>query len=529
MRKHMLSFLVGCILVFSLVLVHDKAAAAKENVRLFQDVTDPQSKYFDAACWMKMTGIAKGYDSWEERLSFRPDISCSRADFSVFLWRLSGSPESTIANLYADVDDSLGTSRFKAILWITEQGISSGYPDHTFRPDEKLSREEAVIMLWRLEGTPPAPKVVFRDVAARPGAVAYKAISWARHYSLVKGYADGTFRPKEAICRGDAALILYRYARMKGLVDQKTEEKLDWYRANGDVTPAASTGLSKYIHLTPGIEIDQEDRLYEWQSGSSPELLQQNYYFQNYAFGYTFSGSLPVALMAFNHSQKNTADLLVAWDMQHNCEYARREDIDFDHGNAVVYNPDTGIFSLSTGTGDQKAMIHFVVDQGEIREIAKDDLDVHMQMYHSDYVTSGVVYLPEEASYLAQYAVPYSDDRMFAAYDMFSKPPHTVNEEGYRHHAYDYTGQSMYTVRVNDKQYVGFIYMTRSYYEEDGIVKSFRQGKADLYEADSLRYVGTQWFDPIPYEIESASVFKGKLYIAYAASYNKVSFYQAEY
>ena len=49
MRKHMLSFLVGCILVFSLVLIHDKAAAAKENVRLFQDVTDPQSKYFDAA------------------------------------------------------------------------------------------------------------------------------------------------------------------------------------------------------------------------------------------------------------------------------------------------------------------------------------------------------------------------------------------------------------------------------------------------------------------------------------------------
>ena len=316
---------------------------------------------------------------------------------------------------------------------------------------------------------------------------------------------------------------------MKGLVDQKTEEKLDWYRANGDVTPAASTGLSKYIHLTPGIEIDQEERLYEWQSGSSPELLQQNYYFQNYAFGYTFAGDLPVALMAFNHTKKNAADLLVAWDMQHNCEYARREDIDFDHGNAVVYNPDTGIFSLSTGTGDQKAMIHFVVDQGEIREIARDDLDVHMQMYHSDYVTSGVVYLPEEASYLAQYAVPYSDDRMFAAYDMFSKPPHTVNEEGYRHHAYDYTGQSMYTVRVNDKQYVGFIYMTRSYYEEDGIVKSFRQGKADLYEADSLRYVGTQWFDPIPYEIESASVFKGNLYIAYAASYNRVSFYQAEY
>ena len=43
-----------------------------------------------------------------------------------------------------------------------------------------------------------------------------------------------------------------------------------------------------------------------------------------------------------------------------------------------------------------------------------------------------------------------------------------------------------------------------------------------------MQYVGTQWFDPVRLEIESASVFNGELYIAFAGK-NQACFYRADF
>ena len=511
-----------------------------DDIKLFQDVTDVQSKYFNPVYWMKASEITSGYIQ-NGKTSFRPVISCTRANYAIFLWRFAGKPNSNFANPYTDVTASSSTARYKAIMWATQQGYSVGYRNHTFCPNQSIKRREALIMLWRYEGSPIVSTSMFSDVRVNPSTDTYKAIAWAKYYSIVKGYGDGTFHPDEPMSRGDAALVLYKYALLKKQVSQTLVDDINDYRLHGDVAPDVSTGLCKFVSFGQGIEIDEANTLYEYPNTESSSLPEEEsgYHFQNYSFGTTYDGSIPIALFAFNYGDEETGlDVLVAWNMQDNSEYAILTDLDFDHGNAVVFNPNTRLFSISTGTGDQKSIINCRVQNNSIYYDSINSLSTHMSCYNEQYVTSGVAYLDSFQKYIAQYVQPYSDDRMYAYYNSFMNSPCQTDTDSYRKHCYDYTGQSLYSFYIGTKQYIGFLYMTWSYYEEEtGDVKRFPQGKADIYtmvdnqDSISMQYVGTQWFEPVHYEIESASVFNNELYIAYA-DYNggeTVYFYKADY
>ena len=48
------------------------------------------------------------------------------------------------------------------------------------------------------------------------GSYCDDATVWAAQCGVVKGYGDGTFRPSQAITRGQVAAILHRYAEWIG-------------------------------------------------------------------------------------------------------------------------------------------------------------------------------------------------------------------------------------------------------------------------------------------------------------------------
>lgn len=98
---------------------------------------------------------------------------------------------------------------YEEISYLMEKGVVTGYPDGTVRPDREVTRAEAAVMIGRLKGLDGTKKATpFRDVPVGHYASGY--IAEAAEAGYLKGYGDGTYRPNAPIIRGDMALIVER-------------------------------------------------------------------------------------------------------------------------------------------------------------------------------------------------------------------------------------------------------------------------------------------------------------------------------
>lgn len=101
------------------------------------------------------------------------------------------------------------------VHYCIENGLMQGVSTAKFLPDGSTTRAQLVTILWRLEGSPePADTVSFGDIA--DGAWYAKAVRWAAGSGVVKGYDNGNIGPDDAVTREQMVTILYRYAQYKG-------------------------------------------------------------------------------------------------------------------------------------------------------------------------------------------------------------------------------------------------------------------------------------------------------------------------
>lgn len=101
------------------------------------------------------------------------------------------------------------------INYLIQKGIISGYPDHTFKPNNKVTREEVAVMIGialNLNGE--KRKTKFSDV--NPNSFGSGYIAAAVDRGIISGHTDGTFRPKDYITRGHIAIILERAFKLTG-------------------------------------------------------------------------------------------------------------------------------------------------------------------------------------------------------------------------------------------------------------------------------------------------------------------------
>ena len=87
-------------------------------------------------------GWVRGYPDGR----FVPDRALSRAEFAALLApRVPNAPVKRPALAFADVPPSHWAAA--VIRWVTERGWFAGYPDGSFRPNEGLSRVQALVVL----------------------------------------------------------------------------------------------------------------------------------------------------------------------------------------------------------------------------------------------------------------------------------------------------------------------------------------------------------------------------------------------
>ncbi|WP_099208033.1 Cna B-type domain-containing protein [Urinicoccus timonensis] len=124
-----------------------------------------------------------------------------------------------------------------------------GYKDQTFRGENKMTREEVVVMFSRLLKNPPQKGQIyphtFSDVEENRWSIT--AISYLEQVGIIKGYPDGSFRPDAEITRAEFAAMASKFADLKeGEKNFKDLDRDHW--AYDLVKKAASAG---WIHGYP--------------------------------------------------------------------------------------------------------------------------------------------------------------------------------------------------------------------------------------------------------------------------------------
>lgn len=102
----------------------------------------------------------------------------------------------------------------EAIGFLALLDILGGYPDGTFRPEKPVTRAEMTKLLYTLQETAPEQpaKAPFRDVAADSWSAPF--VKAAAVQGVVTGYPNGTFKPNKTISRAEGATIVAKYDRL---------------------------------------------------------------------------------------------------------------------------------------------------------------------------------------------------------------------------------------------------------------------------------------------------------------------------
>ena len=164
--------------------------------------------FYDSVQWAVNLGIAKGTST----TTFSPKQGCTRAQIVTFLWRAANSPAPrSSTNKFTDVYATAHADYMKAIIWATEQGITTGTGNGKFSPDDTCTRAQIVTFLYRFKSNPAVyGSLNFSDVNKTEHAAFYNAILWAVNNKITTGYGNGIFDPNGTCNRGDAVTFLYR-------------------------------------------------------------------------------------------------------------------------------------------------------------------------------------------------------------------------------------------------------------------------------------------------------------------------------
>ena len=140
--------------------------------------------------------------------TFAPDLDITRAMFVTVLYRMEGEPAVDSSKLsFTDVGEKMYYAA--AVVWATEAGVTKGTTATTFSPEDKITRQELVTMLYRYAQHKGDNVAASKDLIA---PWAEPAMSWALAEGLVNGYEDGSVRPAASATRAQTAAILCRYA-----------------------------------------------------------------------------------------------------------------------------------------------------------------------------------------------------------------------------------------------------------------------------------------------------------------------------
>lgn len=154
------------------------------------------------------------------------------------------SPLMAMAAFFPDSQNNWAKN---AIQSLSDQGILTGYPDGSFRPQGLITRAEfSAMMVKALSLNINATgSQTFNDVPT--GHWAYPSIETVRATGLVSGYPNGQFMPAKSISRAESMAILSNAARIPMPSDATINQVLADYRDSASIPTWARPGVAAAI------------------------------------------------------------------------------------------------------------------------------------------------------------------------------------------------------------------------------------------------------------------------------------------
>lgn len=153
--------------------------------------------------------IEKGYINGYPDGTFKPDNNITRAEFvtltnKVFAYVIEKEEQ------FKDVNP--GDWFYKEIRKAVAQGYINGYEDSTFRPNNSISREEAAVVITNIKGQKDSniDKLLKYKDEKEVSTWARISVETVIEGGYMKGYEDNTFRPLNKMTRAEAVVILDR-------------------------------------------------------------------------------------------------------------------------------------------------------------------------------------------------------------------------------------------------------------------------------------------------------------------------------
>lgn len=165
--------------------------------------------YYNAVQFVYSRGIMDGVDYYK----FAPNGTITRGMILTMLWRMAGEPFEMPVTSFTDVE--IGRYYTTAIAWACRNGIADGMGESTFGPNDAITREELVTLLYRyaqyfghscigtsIEG--------FAD-AGSVSSYAYNAMCWAYKAGVVTGTTGSRLNPQGTASRAEAAQMIMSF------------------------------------------------------------------------------------------------------------------------------------------------------------------------------------------------------------------------------------------------------------------------------------------------------------------------------
>ena len=138
-----------------------------------------------------------------------PHATITRAETATIFFRLltekTRKDNLTKYHSFRDVPQSAWYNA--AVATMAKLKIITGYPDGTFQPDAPVTRAEFAAIAARFDEKSARTTASFRDIY---GHWAERYISRSAELGWIRGYTDNTFRPDQSITRAEAMALINR-------------------------------------------------------------------------------------------------------------------------------------------------------------------------------------------------------------------------------------------------------------------------------------------------------------------------------
>ena len=191
----------------------------------------------------------------------RPEGSITRAEVATIFFRLltdeSRDKFWSQTNDYTDVPEDAWYNN--AVSTLSNAGILDGYEDGTFRPDGNITRAEFATITARFLEASYDGGNRFPDI---DGHWAAEYINEAANAGIVDGYEDGTFRPQQNITRAEAVTMVNRTVDRHPDADHLLDNMVTWPDNPESAWYYAQIQEATNAHAYT-MHTDQEDAPYE--------------------------------------------------------------------------------------------------------------------------------------------------------------------------------------------------------------------------------------------------------------------------